>query len=399
MRLSTRLLAWFAVLAQGAFVVSWLVAGSLQRGYSAPDSGISALAADGASHPWIVVGGFLVLGLGIAALAPALRVVLPPRRATTVAVGLFVLAGVAIAIVGLARPECDLSQAACTRRFDAGDLSWQTSLHVWAGLLMRVALGLTPFALARSLWPSPAGALALVAGVIGLAVSAAALILYGTGGPDGLVERIELALTHLWVGIVAAGILYETRLAPKLSAAAALRPRDFFGSAWSGEGVALGFPAFLWRPIAPRFTVTRETTWHSDEVALVRDCATLANGRVEERLRFAHFVDPSHIHVSGDDMPEGADVTIGEDGYQIAPYRVLAPLGPARFILKSRDQAAIEPGGTLRYTARLSWHGLPVIRLEMRARPLDTAAPESGASAALRESAKAPGGHGRSPVA
>jgi hypothetical protein len=174
---------------------------------------------------------------------------------------------------------------------------------------------------------------------------------------------------------VAAGILYETRPAPRWSRPAPLRPRDFFGSAWAGEGVGLGVPAFVWRPIAPRFRLTRETTWHSDEVAVVRDRAVLTNGHVEERVRFARFVDPTHIHVTADDMPDGADVTIDEHGYRIAPYRVRAAIGPARFTLRARDRAAVDPDGTLRYATRLRWLGLPVARLEMRARPVDTAPP------------------------
>lgn len=109
----------------------------------------------------------------------------------------------------------------------------------------------------------------------------------------------------------------------------------------------------------------------------------LSNGRIEERLRYARFLDPSHIHVSADDMPDGADVTIDEHGYRIAPYRVLAPLGPARFILTSRDQATVKPDGTLLYATRLSWHGLPIARLKMRARPMDTRPPRSHPQATL----------------
>jgi hypothetical protein len=387
MQRSIRSLAWFAVAAQVVFVASWIVAGALQPRYSGSDSGVSALAAHGMRDPWIAMAGFAVLGLGVAALAPGLRAVLPARRAAAVAAGLFVLAGVGFVVVGLSRLDCDLSQAACHARFDAGKLSWHTSLHLWAGLVTEVALVLTPFALARALWPSPVGALSLAAGATGVAIGAAAWILYGVGAPDGAVERIELGFTHVWVAIVAAGILYETRPAPKLSTPAALRPRDFFGSAWSGTGVALGVPAFLWRPFAPRFTLTRETTWHSEEVALVRDRAVLSNGRVEERLRYARFVDPSHIHVSSDDMPDGAEVTVDERGYRIAPYRVLAPVGPARFMLRSRDEASVEPDGTLVYVARLSWHGLPVAHLEMRAHPVDTAPPPSHAPAAMSGSA------------
>jgi hypothetical protein len=384
---SIRSLAWFAIVAQFAFIASWLVAGALQPGYSGAASGVSALAADGARHPWIAMAGFAVFGLGVAALAPGLRFVLPRRRAATLAAGLFLLAGVSIVVIGLSHVDCDLSKAACTARFDAGRLSWHTDLHVWAGLVMRVALILTPFALARALWPSPAGALALLSGGIGVAIGAAALILYGSGTADGLVQRFELVVTHLWVVIVAVGILYETRPAPNLPAPAALRPRDFFGSAWSGEGVALAVPAFLSRPFGVRFTLSRETTWLSDELALVRDRAVLSSGRVEERLRYARFVDPSHIHVSSDDMPDGADVTISEAGYQIAPYRVLVAVGPARFTLRARDQASVKHDGTLEYVVRLRWHGLPAARVEIRARAIDTEPPRSGTPAALSGSA------------
>jgi hypothetical membrane protein len=384
---SIRSLAWFAVAAQLAFIASWLVAEALQPGYSGTASGVSALAADGARDPWIVITGFVVFGLGVAALVPGLAFVLPRRRAATVAAGLFALAGLSIVVIGASRLDCNLSNAACQARFDAGKLSWHTDVHVWAGLVMRAALILTPFALARALWPSPAGALALLSGAIGAAIGVTALILYGSGTADGLVERIELVVVHLWIVIVAAGILYETRPAPKLPAPAPLRPRDFFGSSWSGEGVVLAGPAFLSRPFGARFTLSRETTWLSDEVGLVRDRAVLSNGRVEERLRYARFVDPSQIHVSSDDLPDGADVTITEGGYQAAPYRVLVPVGPLRFILKSRDQATVESDGTLKYVVRLSWHGLPVARIQMRARPVDTESTRSGTSAAMSGSA------------
>ncbi|MDX6638606.1 MAG: hypothetical protein QOJ01_2117, partial [Solirubrobacterales bacterium] len=219
------------------FIASWLLAETLQPGYSGTASGVSALGADGARDAWIAMTGFVVFGLGVAALAPGLRFVLPRRRAAAVAAAFFVLAGLSIVVVGLARADCNLSNAACQARFDAGQLSWQTDVHVWAGLVMRVALILTPFALARALWPSPAGALAILSGAVGAAIGAAALILYSSGGADGLVERFELVVVNLWALIVAVGILYETRSAPRLSAPAALRPRDFFGSAWSGEGI------------------------------------------------------------------------------------------------------------------------------------------------------------------
>jgi hypothetical protein len=82
-------------------------------------------------------------------------------------------------------------------------------------------------------------------------------------------------------------------------------------------------------------------------------------------------------------MPDGADVTITEEGYQVAPYRLLVPIGPVRFMLSSRDQATVEHDGTLEYVVRVSWHGVPVARVEMRARPVDTERTRSQTSAAL----------------
>src|SRR5437588_2380475 len=128
MKRSIRSLAWFALAAQVVFLASWIVAGALQPHYSASDSGVSALAAHGMRDPWIVMGGFAVLGLGVAALGPGLRAVLPPRRAATVAAGLFLLAGAGFVVAGLSRLDCDLSYAACNAHFDAGTLSWHTSL-------------------------------------------------------------------------------------------------------------------------------------------------------------------------------------------------------------------------------------------------------------------------------
>src|SRR5712691_8410032 len=182
MRRWIRSLAWFAIAAQAVFVVAWIVAGALQPHYSGSASGVSALAAHGMRHPWIAMAAFVALGLGVAALAPGLRAVLPRRRAAAIAIGLFVLAGAGFVAIGLARVDCDLSLAACSARFDAGELSWQTSLHLWAGLITQAALLLTPFALARALWPSPVGALSLACGVAGVAIAVGSLILYGVAG-------------------------------------------------------------------------------------------------------------------------------------------------------------------------------------------------------------------------
>jgi hypothetical membrane protein len=369
-----RALAVLAIAVHPLFIAAWVVSEARQPRYSPLRSGVSDLAAQTARSPWIEIAALVALGLAFAALGAGLRGVLPAGRAGTLAAALFLVVGIGFVIAGSFRLDCDLGQAGCMARYNAGALSWHTDVHLWAGVVTQVALVLTPFAIGWALWPSPVAVAALLAGVFGVEIGLAGAVVHastGSGG-DGLSERIQLVMAQTWAVLVAAGVLYETRRPPRLSRAAPLRPKDFFGSSWTGEGVAVGIPAFLWRPFGPRFALSRGTTWISEDVAIVRDRAVLRNGRVEERIRYARFTDPAHIHVTADDMPDGADIEIDEQGYRIAPHRVLAPIGPMRVILTSHDQATVERDGTLRYVCRLRWHGLPVARLEMRARPIDT---------------------------
>src|SRR5690349_5605358 len=100
-----RALAWFAIAAQACFVVSWIVAGAMEPGYSPGRSTISALAAQDATHPWIVMAGLVAFGLGTLALAVAL-----PARVTAV---LFALAGAGFVVAAFARLPCDPAFGGC----------------------------------------------------------------------------------------------------------------------------------------------------------------------------------------------------------------------------------------------------------------------------------------------
>src|SRR5436305_12607748 len=102
-----RSLAWLAIAAQAVFIASWVIAGALEPGYSPARSTISALEADGASHPWIVMTGLFALALGAAALVPGLRATLPDRPATRVAAALFGVVALGFLVVLLVRPDCD----------------------------------------------------------------------------------------------------------------------------------------------------------------------------------------------------------------------------------------------------------------------------------------------------
>jgi Protein of unknown function (DUF998) len=366
---AARTFAWLALAGQLAFVISWIVAGALEPGYSHLEQGISELGASDARNPWIVNAGIVVLGLSIAALAPAMLAVLPRRRAALVAAGLFAGAGVLLALGGVFPLDCGFSQAACERRWDAGQLPWQTYVHLWAGLGFSVAFLLTPFALARSLWPRPSGLLALSAGVDGVVIFAVSQALAASETEVwGLVQRLGFGVIHLWVLIVAVGVLHSVQKGPRPSELAPLRPREFFEGSWRGEGELVPWPYLVWRRFPMRFDALREFTWLSDEVWLMDDVATFRSGWVERRRRFFQLVAPDRIHVTADDAPDGTDLLLEEGGYRIAPYRFVVAVGPLRFALWCRETHRLERDGTIVDTMRLRWHGLPVAHVTIRAR-------------------------------
>jgi len=55
-----------------AFTIAWLVGGLVQDEYSPRREDISALAASDAQHAWIMITGFVLLGVGTVALAAGL---------------------------------------------------------------------------------------------------------------------------------------------------------------------------------------------------------------------------------------------------------------------------------------------------------------------------------------
>lgn len=366
-----RAAAWAAIVAQVAFVAAWIVAGALESGYSGVDEYVSELGARGAAHAWIIDVGFVLLGVAVACLGLALRAVLPRRRASLVAAILFGIFGITFALNAAFRLDCAISvNHACEAASRAGDLSWHHYTHMWLGLVNELAIVATPFALARALWPSAPGALALLAGKGGLALGILATVLsHADAIADGLAQRFELGLVHVWILIVAVGLVHATRRPRPPATATPMRPRDFFRSSWSGRGEVVGRPAFLGRFLTQRFAGRRLSTPISDAVWVVEDEATFADGKVERRRLFCELVAPDRIHVTSDDMPDGAEVSLEPDGYRVWPYRFSVPVGPVRFLLHCRDQAGLEDDGTLVDTIDFRWLGIPVARATFRMRP------------------------------
>jgi hypothetical protein len=144
----TRKLVWVALAGQVLFILSWVVAGALEPGYSHVDQGVSELGARGAEHAWIVNAGIVVFGLSIGAIGVAVRAALPARRAKQVTTALFLAAALTIVVAGFVRLDCGLSDQRCEDLWRAGQLSWHEDVHLWADLVGQLLLAATPFAIA-----------------------------------------------------------------------------------------------------------------------------------------------------------------------------------------------------------------------------------------------------------
>ena len=366
-------LAWLAIAGQFAFVASWIVSGALDPGYSHLRSGVSALAAKDAAHPWIVTAGMIVLGVAIAALGPAVRAVLPRRPAATVAATAFVLSGAVIVLVAVFPVDCDLSRSACEARFDAGRLSTATDVHLWLGLVYDVVFLVTPFAIARALWPRPAAALSAGAGLAGIVVGLALFPGENVDALGGVFQRLGLLLTHAWVLIVGAAVLHVVARERTEAAFVPVRPRDFFGRGWEGDGELVARPAFLWRRLPQRLHFRREIHWLSDDAWIVDDTNSFVTGYELKRRMICSMEDDARIRVTACDMPDGAVLELTEGGFRVKPYRYAFAVGPLRFTFTCHDRVEQRPDGSLDWTIDYRWHGLPASRLMGHVRPVGAA--------------------------
>jgi hypothetical protein len=378
-RRTARGLVYAAFAGQVVFIASWIVAGALQPGYSSLHRGISYLGAGDGAHPWIVDAGLVVFGLSIGAVGLALLRALPRRQAATVAAGLFAAAGLAIVLSGVFTPDCGAGAhfARCRSLDHAGALSWHHYAHMWLALAAQVGVTLTPFAIARALWPGPVAFGALLSGVSAIEIGFVSWLLFGAGGaPDGLVQRIGIGFIHLWVLIVGIGILFATRGPRWRSDLIPLRPREFFARTWTGDGELIGWPHFLWRRFPQRFEAHREAVWISETLWRFDDEARFGPGSSQKRQTFCEFVTPDHVRLTARDLPDGADVWIEEGGYRLSEFRLNFRFGPIGIPMLVRERSRFAPDGTFLniFDARFRWIPLPLGRVVFRVRPEEESA-------------------------
>jgi hypothetical protein len=212
-----RALAWFAIAAQAVFVAGWIVAGALEPGYSNLRMYVSELGRRGAAHPWIFDVAVATWGIGFITLGIAILPALAWRPWRRVAPSLFVLAGLLALALGPLRLDCaSTANHLCYVQEKAGSLSWREYGHAWVSFALEAVLLLTPFALARSLWPGRLARSTLLGGAM-VAVILFVLFSIGLsagahthhGALTGLWQRIALLVVHVWVALCAAALIVE----------------------------------------------------------------------------------------------------------------------------------------------------------------------------------------------
>lgn len=323
--------AWVALVAQVAFVAAWLVAGALEDGYSHAEQYVTELAADDAENPWIVRASLVGLGLSLVSLAVGARAALPRTRRSLAVILFLVLGGAATALTGVFSVDCmPTVDAACERRFDAGEGSWETHAHLIASWAMYPTLLPIPFLLAWATWPGMAARPALVAGVLGLVASVPGLFADEPGALAGLAQRHGYNAMHVGIALFALGLLVwsgspRRRSSPGRRQPGQLEPFRFLRPWVTGEGENR---YRLWvRPfrLPRRFTYERRVDYDGEAVWTLHDVLRYEDGTAFERTMVARPLAPDRMQLSGDDMPGGGETVLRPGGLDLEPCWILTP--------------------------------------------------------------------------
>ena len=189
-----------------AFTVAWVAAASRQPGlrFSAPQ--ISGLAADNARGPWLMIGGFLVLGGCAIGFGAALAVALGGRPRAGRGPVAIQAAGVLTVAAGLLRRDHVL--------LTAGPESWHNHAHDVISAAAYVLLVAAPLLLSRRFRSDPGWQL-LALPLAAAAVASAALLIAFYAAPhdswDATLQRVAVSLPLAAVVAVAVRLAWLAR--------------------------------------------------------------------------------------------------------------------------------------------------------------------------------------------
>jgi hypothetical membrane protein len=178
-----------ATVAAVALIAGWSWAAALQSGYDARAESISALAATGTPHRWVMMSALVVTGLGHLVTAWALGAARRAGRAVLASAGVATLAVAAVPLPA------------------RGDTS---ALHLVLAALAFALLATWPALAAREGGPAVLSRRVAWPASAVLALAVASLALGWDRGSFGLHERVVAVLTVLWPLVTALGVWWWT---------------------------------------------------------------------------------------------------------------------------------------------------------------------------------------------
>jgi Protein of unknown function (DUF998) len=189
-----------------AFTAAWIAAAFRQSGLSFSAPQFSGLAAGNARDPWLMIGGFLLLGGCAIGFGAALAVALGGRPRAGWGPATIQAAGVLTIAAGLLRRDHIL--------LTAGPQSWHNHAHDVISAAAYVLLVAAPLLLARRFRPDPDWHL-LAPPLAAAAVASAALLVAFYAAPhdswDATLQRVAVSLPLAAVAAVAVRLAWLAR--------------------------------------------------------------------------------------------------------------------------------------------------------------------------------------------
>lgn len=139
-----------------------------------------------------------------------------------------------------------------------------------------------------------------------------------------------------------------------------LEYKKFFAGTWKGEGVIVPQPLIQWLVAEEKLRFVSETQWLSDTIWMVKEHFEFFSGRTIRRTVFAEVTGPGRLHVTSDDLPKGADMTLKENGFIFDPYDILASYRGMTLKLRCLDENLIDDQGMIHDMVKMYFAGLPL---------------------------------------
>ncbi len=144
-----------------------------------------------------------------------------------------------------------------------------------------------------------------------------------------------------------------------------LEPRKFFSGIWRGEGELI--PSRLNSLFIPKEQIRFQSRpiWLSETTWRVEESFEFSSGKTIRRKMFAELVADDKVHITADDMPQGADIFLYEKGFSFTPYYILGDFGGRKWKLRCLDENKIDDDEIVHDKIEMFYFGVRVAEMRL----------------------------------